>query len=81
MDNKNKEMCGFLVRSARMKSNLNKTNQIHNMAAAGLILRILDEEKPRRRDNYITALDGSRVGIDEARNLVVNIINGIVKIS
>lgn len=64
-----------------MKSNLNKTNQIHNMAAAGLILRILDEEKPRRRDNYITALDGSRVGIDEARNLVVNIINGIVKIS
>lgn len=58
-----------------------RMRQIHNIAAAGLILRILDDEASMRDDNFIIALDGRRIGISEARNLMVSIVNGMIDIS
>lgn len=66
---------------ARMNDDSKKLNQIHDLAAAGLILRILDEEELSRRNNFIVAMDGRRVGISDARNLMVSIVNGMVEIS
>lgn len=64
-----------------MNDDSKKLNQIHDLAAAGLILRILDEEEHTRRNNFIVAMDGRRVGISDARNLMVSIVNGMVEIS
>lgn len=64
-----------------MNDDSKKLNQIHDLAAAGLILRILDEEELSRRNNFIVAMDGRRVGISDARNLMVSIVNGMVEIS
>lgn len=64
-----------------MKRNIRQTDQIHDMAAAGLILRILDDEVAMRHDNFIVALDGHRIGINDARNFMVSILDKMIDIS
>lgn len=57
-----------------------KTRRIHDLAAAALILRILDEEEPKRRHNFIVATDSTRVDLKDARQFMVEIVNEIVEI-
>lgn len=57
-----------------------KTRLIHDLAAAALILRILEEVESTRRHNFIVAADGSRVGLSDARQFIANVINEMVEI-
>lgn len=56
-----------------------KTRLIHDLAAAGLILRILNEEEIRHGHNFIVAADGSRVEFGEARDFIVEVISEMVE--
>lgn len=57
-----------------------KAHLFHDLAAAALILRILDDEKLKRQHNFIVAMDGSLVGLNDARNFMVAIVKDIVEI-